>query len=244
MRQRLNRSEKAAGGADIEYLRNVLLRWFALPPEERGALFPVIAAACSFSAAEIASLNQARRLPISPPISLPAPSMAFADLLVASLNQARERQAAASSSWLSWGAASGVRHGAAHAYADGPPGTPLQAPPPSCASRAPHSARGPPPSAQLARTASCTLAATPAAGEGSSGAAGGAGDAAGGADAEQVAALHDRIAKLRWLLQCANGEIKKLREAKPERAEAATSIARRLAAEYNASGGLAQGGRE
>ena len=60
LRTRLARQEKQAGGADIEYLRNVLIRWFMLPASERGALFPAIAAACAFTAVELASINKAR----------------------------------------------------------------------------------------------------------------------------------------------------------------------------------------
>jgi hypothetical protein len=58
LRARVAKHERA-GGADVEYLRNVLLQWF-MRPSERAALFPVIAAACAFSAREIYEINRAR----------------------------------------------------------------------------------------------------------------------------------------------------------------------------------------
>ena len=57
LRTRVARLEKG-GGSDVEYLRNVLLRWFMLPASERGNLFPAIAAACAFSPKEMAEINR------------------------------------------------------------------------------------------------------------------------------------------------------------------------------------------
>lgn len=61
LRQRLARQAKAAGGADAEYLRNVLLRWFCLPASERPALWPPIAAACAFTRAELDQIEAASK---------------------------------------------------------------------------------------------------------------------------------------------------------------------------------------
>ena len=98
---RVKRHEKG-GGADIEYLRNVLLRWFMLPPEERGALFPVIAAACAFTPKEIGEINRARE--------------GFAPSGVGA--------------WLfGGGGGSGADARSSSSFADGPPSTPLMGPP-------------------------------------------------------------------------------------------------------------------
>jgi len=60
LRARVAKHERR-GGSDFEYLRNVLLRFFLLPPEERGPLFPAIASACGFSSRQIAQINEARQ---------------------------------------------------------------------------------------------------------------------------------------------------------------------------------------
>ena len=165
LRVRLAKCEKAAaGGADIEYLRNVLLRWFTMPPSARGALFPVIAAACAFTPKEVGQINRAREAH--------APS--------------------AVGSWL-WGGGGGGDGGGGSAdgafFGDGaPPTTPLAMPPPPL--RTPCAGASQPISASARMVPPATT-----------------GGAAGG----DAAMLRDKVAKLRWLLQCANAEITRLR---------------------------------
>jgi len=144
------------GGADMAYVRNVLLRWFAMTPTERGTLFPVLAAACAFTQSEIEGINRAR--------AANAPS--FASL------------------WAP------DEHGPP-IFTDGPPGTLLAAPTPSQREAAL--------TPQRAATTTTTTA---------------AGGATPAPEREESAAvLQQKVAKLRWLLQCANAEITKLRGA-------------------------------
>ena len=88
LRARVARQEKG-GAADMEYLRNVLLRWFTMAPEERASLFPVICAACAFTPTELAAINRAREA------------------------------AAPSSSWLPWRSASSSAVNSRRAFDDG-----------------------------------------------------------------------------------------------------------------------------
>ena len=151
------------GGADMAYVRNVLLRWFAMTPTERGTLFPVLAAACAFTQGEVEGINRAR--------AANAPS--FASL------------------WAPDDPGPPI-------FTDGPPGTPLAAPTPLQREAAPAPQRA----ATTTSTTSTTSTTT---------AAGGASPAPDGE--ESAAALQQKVAKLRWLLQCANAEMTKLRGA-------------------------------
>ena len=95
-----------------------------------------------------------------------AAACAFSPKELADINRARDAHANAGSSWL-W-----RRESSANAeFGDGPPGTPLAAPPP----RTP------------------TTGAAPAATD------------------DDLAAMRDKIAKLRWLLWSANNEIQRLK---------------------------------
>ena len=194
LRVRLLRLERAQeNGADLEYLRNVLLQWFTMPPSGRGALFPVIAAAASFSKREIADINRARMA-----------------------------QAPGIGSWL-WGGGGDGGGGGAF-FSDGvPPATPLAMPPAAPAPREPSSrasdANGrheyarasarnePPASARLVTPANGHAGDRGASTQPKTGAGGG-----GGGGSTEVVALREKVAKLRWLLQCANAEITRLRQ--------------------------------
>ena len=147
----------------MAYVRNVLLRWFAMTPTERGTLFPVLAAACAFTQGEVEGINRAR--------AANAPS--FASL------------------WAPDDPGPPI-------FTDGPPGTPLAAPTPLQREAAPAPQRA----ATTTTTTSTTSTTT---------AAGGATPAPDGE--ESAAALQQKVAKLRWLLQCANAEMTKLRGA-------------------------------
>ena len=167
LRARVVRQEKR-GGADVEYLRNVLLRWFTLPPADRGALFPVISAACGFTATELGEIERARA-----------------------------SQASGGSWW--WPRAAETPE--AHLASDRrPPGTPLAPTPKQPTARGAFTT----PAACGSSTAQKPSGAETAPREGR---------ACSGAQAEEVAALHEKVGKLRWLLQCAHAEISKLREA-------------------------------
>ena len=54
------RSGTEGGAADVEYLHNVMLRWFTLHPSERPKLFPVVAALCHFTETDVAAINVRR----------------------------------------------------------------------------------------------------------------------------------------------------------------------------------------
>ena len=181
LRVRLLRLERAQeNGADLEYLRNVLLQWFTMPPSGRGALFPVIAAAASFSKREIADINRARMA-----------------------------QAPGIGSWL-WGGGGDGGGGGAFFSDGVPPATPLAMPPAAPAPREPSSratdANGrheyarasarnePPASARLVTPANGHAGDRGASTQPKTGAGGG-----GGGGSTEVVALREKVAKLRWL---------------------------------------------
>ena len=96
---------------------------------------------------------------------------------------AREAQAP-TGSWL-FG-----RRDSTSAFADGPPGTPLQTPPP----------RKPGASSALERSGASRASATPS-----------SAISATRSETAELAALREKVGKLRWLLWSANGEITRLK---------------------------------